>query len=85
MQILATVLFSIAVFAFFGLALSLAALMGRRRKRRCACAESKAVMKTFLERDKAKRNARLYRRDTVDLQNLPVLSPEIAEDAKTRR
>ena len=85
MNLAATVLFSCAVFIFAALALSLAALTGRKRKRRCACAESKAVMKTFMEREKAKRNAWLYRRDTVDPKNLPILSAEFTEQRKDNR
>ena len=78
-KLLATILVSCAVFGLFALALSLAALMGRARKRRCACAESKAVMKTVLDREKARRDALLYRRDSVNPKKLPVLSPELAE------
>ena len=78
-KLLATILVSCAVFGLFALALSLAALTGRARKRRCACAESKAVMKTVLDREKARRDALLYRRDSVNPKKLPVLSPELAE------
>ncbi|MGI5832083.1 MAG: hypothetical protein ACOX6D_06070 [Thermoguttaceae bacterium] len=79
-NLLATTIISCVVFALFALALSLAALFGRRRKRRCACAESRIVMKTILDREKAKRAALLYRRDTVDPKSLPILSAEVAEN-----
>ncbi len=78
-NLLATILVSCAVFGLFALALSLAALMGRARKRRCACAESKAVMKTVMERDRAKRRALSYRPESVNAKSLPILSPELAE------
>lgn len=78
-NLLATILVSCAVFGLFALALSLAALTGRARKRRCACAESKAVMKTVMERDRAKRRAQSYRPESVNPKSLPILSPELAE------
>lgn len=84
-NLIATVLAACVVFAFLILALSLSALMGRARKRRCACAESKAVMKTVMDREKAKRAARLYRADGVDPRRLPVLSPELAEDLAPKK
>ena len=78
-NLLATILISCVVYGLLALALSLAALMGRARKRRCACAESKAVMKTVLDREKAKRRALLYSRESVNPKSLPILSPELAE------
>ena len=83
MKILATVVFTLIVFAFFAVAVSLGRLFGRKRTRRCACAESKAVMKTFFEREKAARRAALYHPERVNPQDLPILSPELTEKPKT--
>ena len=84
-NLIATILVACAAFAFLVLALSLSALMGRARKRRCACAESKIVMKTVMDREKAKRAARLYRPDGVDPRRLPVLSAELAEEISSKK
>lgn len=76
MQILITILIAVVFFAFFLLALSLGKLMGRKRERRCACAESKVIMKKFEQRDRAMRQAAAYRPETVDTKKLPIIGQE---------
>lgn len=79
-----TVVLAFGVFALSAAALSLGRFFGRRRKRRCACAESKAVMKTFFDREKAARQAALYRPDQVNPKELPILSPNLTDPTKAR-
>ncbi|MCF0234254.1 MAG: hypothetical protein HUK22_04665 [Thermoguttaceae bacterium] len=75
-------LFAILAFGFFGLALGLPALLGKKIKRRCACGASREVMRLVAEREKAKLDAKRYRPETVNLADLPQISPELADLAQ---
>ncbi|MDO5308835.1 MAG: hypothetical protein Q4G03_05015 [Planctomycetia bacterium] len=82
-NILPMLLLVFGAFAFFMLALGLPLfLSGRALKRRCACAESQKVLKTLEEREHAQLMAMRYSPETVDIANLPMASPELAEFAK---
>lgn len=78
----ATFIVALVLFAFFGAALAVPALRGRKIKRRCACATSRDVVKLVEERERAAFDAKRYRPETVDLNNLPQTSREIYERAR---
>ncbi len=82
-QILLTLLFALAAFALFFGAIGLGIFLGRVKKRRCACAAAKAVMKQVEDRQKAARDALRYRPETVDPSALPIL-PESLTPSRSR-
>ncbi len=61
-----------------GLGVMLGALCGKRRRRLCACAEAKRVASLLAERKKQERAAQFYAPATVNLNQLPVIDPDIA-------
>lgn len=75
----ATLALAIAAFLIFGLILAIPALRGGKIRRTCACSGSKRVLRVLEERKRAEINARRYRPETVDVSNLPLASPELAE------
>ena len=80
----AVVIFSLAAFFIFALALAIPLLRGKKLKHKCACSASREAMRILEERERAKRAAANYDRADVDAQNLPLASPELAEYARTR-
>ena len=74
---------AVVVFLIFGLILAIPILRGRKLKHRCACAASRDVMRILEERERAALEAARYSPDTVDVNNLPQTSPELAEYART--
>lgn len=84
MNFIVTVVLAFCVFALTAVAISLGRLFGRSRKRRCACAESKAVMKTFFEREREAKRAARYRPDQVNPKELPILPSDWTEETKAR-
>ncbi len=75
----ATAAFALVAFAGLFLALALPKFFGRKTKRRCACAASREVMRLVAEREKAALDAKRYRPETVDLRDLPQISPDLAD------
>ncbi len=80
--LLATIGFAIVAFALFGGGLAIPALRGRKIKRTCACSESNRVMRILAERRRAKRAARRYSPETVDVARLPLASSDLVEWAR---
>lgn len=74
--LITTVGITLLFFVLFLLGLSLGRLLGRKKERRCACAEAKVIMRKFEQREAQARQAAAYRSDSVDLTNLPLLEPE---------
>lgn len=73
MQILLITIGSVfAIFLCFCIGMMIGLLFGRYRQRRCACAESKRVLKIIEER---KRSA-AYTPEKVDPHNLPIVDPD---------
>ncbi len=79
---LATLAFACVAFAATCLALIFPKFFGRKTKRRCACAASREAMRIYNERERAALDAKRYRPETVDLRDLPQVSPELAEFAQ---
>lgn len=79
---LAALAFACVAFAATCLALIFPKFFGRKTKRRCACAASREAMRIYNERERAALNAKRYRPETVDLRDLPQVSPELAEFAQ---
>ena len=79
---IATLAFACVAFAGMGLALIFPKFFGRKTKRRCACAASREAMRVYNERERAALDAKRYRPETVDLRDLPQVSPELAEWAQ---
>lgn len=80
---LATLAFACVAFAAACLALIFPKFFGRKTKRRCACAASREVMRLYGERERAALDAKRYRPETVDARDLPQVSSELVELAKT--
>ncbi len=80
---LAALAFACVAFAGTCLALIFPKFFGRKTKRRCACAASREAMRIYNERERAALDAKRYRPETVDLRDLPQVSPELAEFAQS--
>ncbi len=78
----ATFIVAFVLFIFLGAALAAPSLKGRKIKRRCACAMSREVVKFVEERERAALDAKRYRPETVDPNNLPQASREAYERAR---
>lgn len=78
----ATFVVALVLFLFFGAALAAPSLRGRNVKRRCACAMSREVVKFVEERERAALDAKRYRPESVDPNNLPQTSRETYERAR---
>ena len=81
----ATAALSLVAFALFALALAFPAFRGRELKRKCACGASREALRILAERERAKRDAMLYSAETVDVNNLPIASAELADYARRER
>lgn len=75
MSLLVTVALATVMFALFGLSLIIGRLCGRK-ERKCACAQARVIMRQRDNRHRERRKALAYNRETVDVKNLPVVSPE---------
>ncbi|MDO5554574.1 MAG: hypothetical protein Q4G68_12520 [Planctomycetia bacterium] len=74
-SLLVTVALAAVMFALFGLSLVLGRLFGRK-ERKCACAQARAIMRQRENRRRERRKALAYNRETIDVKNLPIVSPE---------
>ncbi len=74
-----TVVFAVFAFLAFGLIFAVPYLRGKPTKRRCACAASEEATRVLDERERAKKDALRYDPNTVDANDLPTVSPELAQ------
>lgn len=79
--VLLTAGFALAAFGLFFAAMMLGRLFGRVRRHRCSCAEARAVMKRVADREKAARDARHYRPETVKPDELPILPASLLDES----
>lgn len=68
-----TIIVSIVFFGLMLVSLQLGRLFGRVRPRRCACAQSREIMKKFQERQSSARQAARYNPETVNPRQLPIV------------
>ena len=79
--LLLTIVFAVAAFGLMFVALLLGRFFGRDRKRRCACAEARAIMKRFETRDAEARHAAKYRAESVNVQSLPIVGRQGGDES----
>lgn len=75
--LITTIIITFMVFLMFCVGLTIGAAFGIYRKRRCACAASREVMKKFEAREKAKKEAFHYSPQSVNPSNLPIIPDEL--------
>lgn len=80
--VLISAAFALAAFGLFFIAMSLGRFFGRVRKRRCSCAEARAVMQTVADREKAARQAKNYRPESVKADDLPILPTSLLDETR---
>ena len=80
-----TIAFAVVAFLVLALVLAVPLFRGKKLKKQCACAASKEVMRVLDEREKAKRKAAEYRPELVDVDELPTISPELAQSLSSKR
>ena len=81
-QLLVTILLTLLFFALFFGAIGLGIFCGRVRKRRCACAAAREVMRLCADRQKAARQAQMYHPKTVDARQLPILPESLVREER---
>ena len=83
--VVATIVFAAVAFLIVALVFAVPVLRGKAANRRCACAASKEALRVLDERERAKKDAARYNPETVDPNDLPTVSPELAEYESKRR
>ncbi|MDO5565330.1 MAG: hypothetical protein Q4G59_01645 [Planctomycetia bacterium] len=68
-----TTIVSIVFFGLMLLSLQLGRLFGRVRPRRCACAQSREILRQYEQRKADARRAARYSSETVNPQQLPIV------------
>lgn len=80
--LLASVGFTCAAFLIFAAILAFPLFLGKKLKRKCACAASKEAVRLVEEREKAAYRAKLYNPKTVNTVDLPQADPTLVEYSK---